>query len=248
MSESIRQNLPDLPQHDEIGSWVRRFEWACLLTCIGLLLAQCIRLGLHPELWQWWMIPVALLGMLTADFITGMVHWFADTWFNENMPILGRRFLRPFRVHHVNPRDFVRRDFVDINGDTAMLVIPILILMTWIPLNVFVGQIANVFLMALCAISLLANQFHKWAHMSNPPRIVRWLQRRRLILSKRDHARHHAPPHTTNYCIALGWCNPILARIGFFPKLERLVARLTGLQPRSDDESFQAQLRKVSAK
>jgi len=121
--------------------------------------------------------------MLTADLISGFVHWTADTWFEETMPVLGKRFLRPFRVHHINPEDFLRRDVVDTNGDVAMLAIPFLAAMFWLPLEVTSGQAAAVFLWALCVTSLPTNQVHQWAHMSNPPAAVRWLQQHNLILS-----------------------------------------------------------------
>jgi hypothetical protein len=80
---------------------------------------------------------------------------------------------------------------------------------------------------------------HQWAHMPRPPRFVRWLQDHHLILSRREHSRHHSSPYARNYCIATGWCNPLLERVQFFRRLERIVARILGLQPRADDTAFQ---------
>ena len=233
---------PDVPKHDDFGILIRGFEWACLLTGAGLFLFQLIRLGFHFPIAAWWILPVAIAGMLTADFFSGIVHWFADAWFDQDMPVLGRRFLRPFRVHHVNPHDILRRDFVDINGDTAIPVIPFLAGMSWIPLETVAGQVVSVYLLVLCGAALPTNQIHQWAHMSKPPRFIGWLQKWRLILSRPDHERHHAAPHTTDYCITLGWCNPLLAKIGFFPRLEWMISSLTGLKPRSDEESFQLKI------
>ena len=235
-----------LPKHDDFGFLIRFIEWSCLLAGVGLLVVQIIRFGLHVQEWSWWYLPVAVLAIITADFLSGMVHWFADTWFDQDMPILGRRFLRPFRVHHLNPNDILRRDFVDINGDTAIPIIPALIAVFWIPLEVEVGQFCCVYLLILCGAALPTNQIHQWAHSSKPPHVVRWLQDRKLILSRRDHLRHHAPPHNTDYCITLGWCNPILASVSFFPHLEKWITKLTGLQPRSDEESMRCSLQKRS--
>ena len=61
-----------------------------------------------------------------------------------------------------------------------------------------------------------------------------------IILSPREHSRHHVAPFAQHYCIATGWCNRCLAAIDFFPRLERLITRLTGLEPRDDDSAFQA--------
>ena len=234
---STQQKQP--PRHDENGVATRLVEWLSLITAVTLLFCQAVRLGFAPQVWQWWAVPVVIAGMLAADLISGLVHWIADTWFEETMPVLGRRFLRPFRVHHVNPHDFLRRDFVDTNGDVSMLASPVLVAMFCIPLDVISGQVVVVFLLALCVALLPTNQVHQWAHMSNPPAVVCWLQRYKLILSRTQHRRHHVAPYVTNYCIALGWCNPALNAVRFFPYLEWLISRLTGLRPRSDDTSFQ---------
>ncbi len=58
----------------------------------------------------------------------------------RELPVLGRRFLRPFRVHHINPHDFLRRDFIDCNGDVAMLVLPMLAASMQIPLGTPIGR------------------------------------------------------------------------------------------------------------
>ena len=60
-------------------------------------------------------------GVLIADFGSGLVHWGADTWGRDDLPVIGPRLLVPFRVHHVNPEDFLRRNFADTNGDVALI-------------------------------------------------------------------------------------------------------------------------------
>lgn len=154
------------------------------------------------------------------------------------MPVLGRRFLRPFRVHHVNPDDFLKRNFIDTNGDVAMICIPFLLIVFLIPLDNELGRIAAAFLIAYCACALPTNQVHQWAHMRNPPWLVRWLQRRGLLLSREQHQLHHTSPFAMNYCISTGWCNRVLTAIGFFPAMEWFISRVTGAKPRSEDMAF----------
>ena len=80
---------------------------ALLLAVLGYRIAR------NLDVWQWW-LPIALVaGVATADFLSGLIHWGADTWGRDDLPIVGQRLLVPFRVHHVNPNDFLRRSFID---------------------------------------------------------------------------------------------------------------------------------------
>jgi ubiquitin-conjugating enzyme E2 variant len=74
--------------------------------------------------------------------------------------------------------------------------------------------------------------------MPAPPAAIQWLQRRRIILSRDDHARHHHEPYVVNYCIATGWCNRWLLAMGFFPAFERAITRCFGIEPRADERAF----------
>ena len=230
-----------LPRLDYAGRVTRAIEAVCLVGAATLLVVNVIRLTGIADMLRWWVPLVAIAAALVADLTSGLVHWTADTWGRESMPVIGRRFLRPFRVHHINPDDFLVRDFIDCNGDVAMLTIPILVGALLMPLDSETGRVAAVALVAFSAIMLPTNQVHQWAHMPEPPRIIRWLQRMGLILGPDEHAKHHASPYVMNYCIATGWCNRALTRIDFFPTLERLITALTGAQPRAD-ESLNAPL------
>ena len=206
-SKALTGSTTGLPHHDEIGGAQRAFELSSIAAAGSLLAYQVFRLALMPPgLTRWQPLAVAA-GMVSADFASGLVHWTADTWGSETMPLLGRRFLRPFRVHHVNPDDFLRRDFIDTNGDVSMLVIPALTAACCIPLDSAVGASAAIYLVGFAAAGWLTNQVHQWAHMPHPPRGVRWLQDRGVILGRLAHQQHHRPPYSTNYCIATGWLN-----------------------------------------
>jgi hypothetical protein len=228
-----------LPRHDDIGPSRRIVEAVCIAAAAALLLVQFARFFIESSSMHWWTLLFVPLGMATADLLSGLIHWAADTWGRETMPVLGRRLLHPFRVHHVNPDDFLTRRFLDTNGDVAVIVMPFLASMFWIPLHVAAGHSAVAFMLGFCGVGLLTNQIHQWAHMPRPPRPVRLLQEYRIILSGKVHQRHHHPPHVTDYCIATGWCNGLLNRLDFFRRLERAVTWLTGMVPREDERSFQ---------
>ena len=74
----------------------------------------------------------------------------------------------------------------------------------------------------------MTNQFHKWAHLEEPPAWIAMLQDCRLILSPDHHDVHHTPPFDKYYCITTGWLNRPLAAVQFWARLERLVERVLG--------------------
>ena len=233
----MKEATSDLPAHDAVVGLTRTIELWSLVAAAALVLANIAHAFTAGLLLHWWSPLVVVTAALAADLVSGLVHWTADTWFSETMPVLGRRFLRPFRVHHVNPDDFLRRDFIDCNGDVAMLNIPFLTIALMLPGST-IGWAASLALMTFAIVSLPTNQVHQWAHMPSPPSLVQWLQRHGVILSTEAHGSHHRAPHVANYCIATGWCNRWLTAIDFFPVCERLITRVAGLQPRADEHTF----------
>lgn len=234
-----------LPKHDEISLLSSSFYLVGIVTSTVLIFSNSVRLCMALTTFPWWLPFVVFAGMATADFASGMTHWAADTWGSIRMPILGRRFLHPFRVHHVNPHDFLRRSFLATNGDIAIAGAPLLSAALAIPTASPWQLCFGVFLTAFCTAGLPTNQFHQWAHMPKPPMIVRMLQNTGIILSHQAHAKHHTHPHMDTYCIALGWCNPLLLKLDFWHHMERFVTRLTGVRPRADEDNFKAEAEKV---
>lgn len=228
-----------VPALEHLTRW--RLASAALSLGVAFVLIVWLgyRFAIEIDLWQWW-VPFALvLGIATADFGSGLVHWGADTWGRDDYPIIGERLLVPFRVHHINPEDFLRRRFIDANGDVALATIPVLIVLHSVPLDRWWGSAAAVFGFGLCAVGSLTNQIHQWSHMSHPPYLVRVLQWCGFLLGRAEHARHHQRPYDGHYCITTGWCNRPLEAIGFFRRLERAITHLTGAQPRHDDRRYE---------
>lgn len=218
---------------------IRRFVFgAALVIAYGLLAAVGIRLIMDGAL-AWWMPVAALGGVAAADLVSGVVHWAADTWGRGDLRVIGPALLVPFRVHHVNPDDFRRRRFVDVNGDVALIAAPALVGLLWLDIGSPSGGAACAFGAAFCAASMLTNQIHQWAHMAAPPRAARVLQACGLILCPSAHAAHHDRPYAVHYCITTGWCNRPLEAIGFFRLLERAITTATGAQARCDDRRYE---------
>ncbi len=165
-------------------------------------------------------IPVAIVA---GDFLSGLVHWFADTYFSEDTPIIGPSLVKPFRLHHIYPRDICTHDLVTVVGNVCILAVPVLAIclgLLWLAPDS--GWVAfKVICVALMAtITVATNQFHKWAHQEEPSTLARWLQRSRLVLEPSHHQVHHTAPFNMHYCITNGWLNPLLNKIKFFRRLE----------------------------
>jgi len=176
----------------------------------------------------------ALLGVLAADAVTGLVHWACDTWGDEQTPYFGPSLIRAFREHHRDPRAMLEHDWIEVNREPAIAATAALLLLL-LPgaQRALEGHAAlQAFLCFFIAYSALANQLHRWSHVPRPPLAVRGLQRCGLILSPTRHARHHRAPYIGAYCISTGWLNPVLDLAGFWRLLERGVTRFTGIPPR----------------
>ena len=229
--------VAELPRWEPSGPAGRAIQLAGLAGAPLLIIAHAARLGAAGEIPVVAAIFAALFALIGADLLSGIVHWSADTWGSEKWPLIGPRLLRPFRLHHVNPDDLLRRDFIECNGDVAVLSTTALAVMLLVPVDSAAGRLAAVFVAALAAWMLPTNQVHQWAHQAQPRRVIRWAQDLGLILGRSRHAVHHVPPFDTQYCILTGWCNRPLAAIRFFPTLERAVTAVTGLVPRGDEQT-----------
>lgn len=206
----------------------RYVEAGALLSCTGLTvwLAREVVVGVtHHALAWWWFAAAALGAYLLADLLAGFVHFLGDSFGSVETPVLGLTFVLPFRSHHVQPSDICRHDFVATNGNNAFatlfVVAPVLY---FAPLRTGgAWAVLGAFVFVLASLLMLTNQIHKWAHVTEPPRLVRRLQRVGVLLSPERHAAHHRPPYVGGYCVTSGVCNRVLDSIGFFPFVERVI-------------------------
>ncbi|MFN7956397.1 MAG: fatty acid desaturase family protein [bacterium] len=187
-------------------------------------------------------VTLALVGI---DFLSGLVHWAADTWGTPEWPLVGRTLIAPFREHHEDPLAITRHDFVETNGSSMLVALPAMLLAAAVPLE-RLGEAARLGVATvtfLAAGAVLTNQAHKWSHTARRPSWVVALQRAGLLVSREHHAVHHRAPHTRAYCITFGWLNPILDRVRFFPVLESWIQAMTGAVPRADDRAHRHERR-----
>jgi plasmanylethanolamine desaturase len=219
---------------------IRLMDIGSIAVFFGLELGLAFLLWGNPHVGPWLLVSAILLGYLAADFVSGFVHWMADTWGSSTMPVLGKAFVRPFREHHVDEKAITRHDFIETNGNNCAISIPVGIATLVMPHSSPAWVFLAAFLGSMIFWVMATNQFHKWSHLDTPGPVVNFLQRVHLILPPAHHGIHHTAPFNKYYCITVGWLNKPLLMIGFFPALERLVTWTTGMLPRQDDIGTEA--------
>lgn len=228
-----------LTEHAGNYNGTKRNIEICMMTafmiCLVMNLVKLVQVhGTSVKL-----LPPFLVSVFTsacaADFLTGEVHWFADTFGRVTDPIYGAGLVRNFREHHLDPFEITRHDFIQLNADSAAFCIPILI---WIFVTAEARSILwQGFYINLSLWALFSNSIHMWAHTpsGSRPKAVAWLQRYGLILSPKQHNIHHKSPFNVDYCITTGWLNPFLDLVQFWRLNEYMISSITGETPREDD-------------
>ena len=170
-----------------------------------------------------------ILTVLCVDFVSGLVHWMEDTFWDENTPVVGRWIVRPNVLHHENGSAFLRNNWLHSSWDLVLLA-ALVVLVAWAS-----GLLCwEVWLFAIVGAN--ANQIHKWAHL--PPRRVPlpvgWLQRARVLQSFEHHAEHHRHEKNSHYCVITNLLNPLLDATRFWRLLEMTFVPLFGTSRRTD--------------
>jgi hypothetical protein len=142
------------------------------------------------------MLVLPILGYILADFFSGFVHFLGDTFGTEDIPFFGPNFIRPFRSHHIDEKEITRHNFLEVNGTNCIVSLVVLIpAFYWLPItaSLFYFMVGEVMWFLIFSI-FLTNQIHKWAHEDNPPAFIKFLQRKKIILSPEHHQVHHTAP------------------------------------------------------
>jgi hypothetical protein len=192
-------------------------KWQPAIDRLSIFIFGCLSITLLSKLIKVFnsqnriaIIGALLISSVLADFISGFVHWAADTWGTAEWPIVGPALIGPFRDHHVDKKGITRHDFAETNGNNCLVSVPVLITLFFIPhLEGRLCSFIFALFLGLTSWIFMTNQFHKWSHEDDVPALVDFLQRSRLILPKDHHDLHHQYPFTKNYCITTGWMNPV---------------------------------------
>jgi ubiquitin-conjugating enzyme E2 variant len=175
-------------------------------------------------------VAIAVLSWMSADLVSGIAHFLADNYGSEDTPWVGPALIRPFREHHQAPFAMLQHGFLERNGNSALISLPTIAWIPFVPEGPLVSAVAaGVLMMTLWV--LWTNQIHAWAHSTRRPGWVRLLQAWGVLLSPEHHEVHHAPfseksgpspdeptkaglarltSKGGNYCITSGVCDRVL--------------------------------------
>ncbi len=175
------------------------------------------------------MIGAAIGTIFLADFFSGVVHWAEDAYARKDTPVIGKWIGEANIEHHVKPRAFVGRSYLQSSWDLLLAAVLVLACAWYVD-----RLICEVWLFALTIAN--ANQIHKWAHRAPHENgwLVTQLQRLKLIQTQRHHARHHSGKKDSHYCSVTNFLNPILEELDFWKKVERFNEKVFGLKRKPD--------------
>ncbi|MFN7160513.1 MAG: fatty acid desaturase CarF family protein [Candidatus Gracilibacteria bacterium] len=170
-------------------------------------------------------IPISII---ISDFISGLVHWFCDSYGTKDTFLIGPLFIQNFRQHHLTPLGMCKSNFFGTIGHAALVASILLgchlLLLFLLPASTPIA-VLSIILVWISFFGVLTNLFHKWSHQIHTSTWVKILQKSHVVLAPKHHRVHHTPPFEHYYCITTGWLNPLLERINFFPKMEKLLAK-----------------------
>jgi len=172
-----------------------------------------------------WIIGSIVFGWLLADFIGGLFHWFEDRVARRDWPVLGDWVVKPNRLHHEKPLDFLNGSLLKRNLAvwviTAAILVATFLVTGSVPLWLAVAAVGGA----------MSNEVHGWAHLpQSAPGLVRLLQETGLLQAPIHHSKHHRDDHDVSYCVLTNILNPFLNRLGFWNWLENMLTAV-GLEP-----------------
>ncbi len=165
---------------------------------------------------------VWFLCIIAADFITGLIHWFEDTYITPDWPILGKHVGEPNITHHEHP-GWIGRMSNLISRNYQTVIPAVLVVLLVIYFQGWQGPIIFTLLLAS-----LGNEIHTWNHRSGNPLWIRMLQEMAIIQTPQQHSKHHKKPYTACYCTITNFLNPILDHSRFWKGLEWIILKTTG--------------------
>jgi ubiquitin-conjugating enzyme E2 variant len=171
------------------------------------------------------MLAHVIACILLADFLTGLLHWWEDTYGLPSWPLVGRLVIEPNIEHHLDPRLFVRMGTLVSRSYQLVLLAGGVMGLAWL------SGYGSWQLVLVAALAASGNEIHAWSHGATRNRLVRLLQEMALVQTPQHHARHHRGDYSERFCTLTNWLNPLLDRLCFWRLLEHWIL-VAGVPPK----------------
>ena len=164
-------------------------------------------------------VASAIACLLVVDLLSGLLHWWEDTWTAPGgSKLLDRWIVLDNIEHHRRPGTIRAGDYWGTNRVCIVLAVSAGAALALCGVHAWQAYL-------IVALASQANQIHLWAHSANPPRTIAFLQRYGILQSAAHHAEHHKRPYASRFCTYTNYLNPVLDRSGFWRGLERVLQR-----------------------
>jgi ubiquitin-conjugating enzyme E2 variant len=191
-------------------------------------------------------VAAVVVGYFVADFVSGLVHWGMDTWFDESS--LGR-CVAIAREHHTHPQNVLGYDFwvhAALGSASGFFVGPIAVVTALFPVSLTTYSLMIIwFVTSTCL--FFGTSFHNLCHRPSKSRLIRFAQKIHLVIPTEHHWVHHRGDQTIHYCVINGWANYVCDPLHVWRGLEWLVHALTGAEPRRDDLIWQRRYKETGS-
>jgi hypothetical protein len=156
----------------------------------------------------WWQLVSVIAAYLITDFLNGLVHLYMDA--NDNYDSLAGPLIANFHLHHRTPRYQDNNLLVVYFHETGSKIWLVFYLLA-IAMLLDLPNSNPVFLYTLTYVGILssiAEVSHYLCHNSNSAAVM-FLARIKLLLPKREHARHHLEDNVS-YAFLNGITDPLI--------------------------------------
>ena len=178
-----------------------------------------------------------ILGFLLADILSGMFHWFEDTYLDYciDIPFINQ-ISKDNELHHYFPRSILAYSYLDNITVSLPIFIIISIILYVINKNIFKY---TYFIFSLGIFSIISNIIHRFSHMRDCETniIIKFLHKTGVLCSHSHHLLHHKRI-TEKYCVVSEYNNYVLDSIYFWRILENIIYLLTGISPSRKNDYF----------
>jgi len=189
------------------------FDWA-MATILGAQIAGGF--AADPSL----IVPALLAApptLIAADFVSQAFHKWLDSYAKEESRIWGTA-TREFRKHHEYPGNLNHVDYLSHVAAFGKLFAPVFAVAPFVDMDPVTGTCVWLALVSL----FNSTEIHRQAHLKEPGKFFRLLQKAKLTISKKLHMRHHSPPFDSNYSVLNGWSIPLTRKLDLWNRLDRL--------------------------